>query len=242
MQSPGGLRHRHALALAAVTDFAERLVVDHQESSGCCRPRQGRRWRECPGPGVATGPWCGRWNLVTGCRQDGRLTQSKQQVVRLRDLVTVSARLRPFRQPTQALAELSDLVTLGPDANTRDGAIAMPGPGRRLRGRGNNPGCPAPRASGLGWPLCQRFCKQGPSSNVDAGGYADRDEITSGNTCIYGALRGPWRPPLRGPIIRPTPSSGVAAAMSSQSLPSAYRSILSKAPARIGKPHSRRWF
>jgi len=34
--------------------------------SGCCRPRQWRRWRECPAPGVAIGRWCGRWDLL--CR------------------------------------------------------------------------------------------------------------------------------------------------------------------------------
>jgi len=104
----------------------------------------------------------------------------------------------------QRLALLRDLVTLGPYANTRDGVTATHGLARHGSDHGNSFDSRVQPASEPGWRLCWPLCRQGPSSNVDADDYADRDEITSGSPCIYGALPGPWRPPLRGAIIDPT--------------------------------------
>jgi hypothetical protein len=49
------------------------------------------------------------------------------------------------------------------------------------------------RASGASWRLLLATRQAAAEQYVDAGGYADQDEITSGNTGIYGAS-----PPLRG--------------------------------------------
>jgi len=56
-QGPGGLRDRQALAITAVVDLAERLVVDHDRLRRQARaaPPAPRMWRECPGPVVANG-------------------------------------------------------------------------------------------------------------------------------------------------------------------------------------------
>src|SRR6476646_2170934 len=76
-----------------------------------------------------------------------------------------------------------------------------PGPWRGSPGRGSSLGSRPRRASVLGWRLCWPLCRRGPSSTAGDGGYADRDEITSDSTCIYGGLHRPSRPLQRGRII-----------------------------------------
>jgi hypothetical protein len=92
-----------------------------------------------------------------------------------------------------------------------------------------------------GWRPCWPFCRQTPSSSVDAGGYADRDEITSGSTCIYGALRGSWRPPLRGAIICRRKGLAGLDAVTNSYVPRHIGVCARVHRARIGKAHSRRW-
>ena len=141
-QRPGGLRDRQALAIMAVVDLAERLVIDHDRLRRQARaaPLAPRMWRECPGPVVANGRWCGRCHLVTASPRYGRLSQSEQQVVPSRHLVTATAPRWLFRPQNQWVGPLRHLVTQGrhvdPCANTRDGATAKPGPGQRSRCRG----------------------------------------------------------------------------------------------------------
>lgn len=98
-QRPGGLHDRQALAIMAVVDLAERLVIDHDRLRCQARalPPAPRMQRECPDPVVANGPWCGRCHLVTASRRYGRLSQSEQQVVPLRPLVMETAPNWPFR-------------------------------------------------------------------------------------------------------------------------------------------------
>src|SRR6516225_8130032 len=199
-QCPGGLRDSQALAIMAVVDLAERLVIDHDRLRRQARaaPPAPRMWRECPGPVVANGRWCGRCHLVTASRPNGRLSQSEQQAAPLRHLVTATMPDWLFRWEDQWGAPLRYLVTQGrhvdPCANTRDGATAKLGPGQRSRRRGSSFGSQAWRASGLGWRSCWPLCRHGPSSNTGVGGYAGRDELTSDSTCVYGGPHGPFPP------------------------------------------------
>jgi hypothetical protein len=142
----------------------------------------------------------------------------------------------------QCLVQLRDLVTLPPYANTRDDETAKHGPARHGSARRSRFGSPAQSASELDWRLCWPLCRQGPSSSVDAGGYADRDEITSSNTCIGGALRGPWRPPLRGPIICRRRTWPVLTAATNWYPPRHIQAFDRPRQARSGKADSLRWF
>src|SRR5271156_2900950 len=133
------------------------------------------------GPVVASGPWCGRCHLATASPPNGRLSQSEQQVVPARHLVTATAPHWLLRLRNQWVAPLRHLVTqrwhLAPCANSRDGAPATPGPGRRSRGRGSNFGSRAWHASGLGWRPCWPLCNQTPNSKIGDGDYVGQHEI-----------------------------------------------------------------
>ena len=48
---------------------------------------------------------------------------------------------------------------------------------------------------------CSRLCREAPSSSADDADYADRVGITSGSTCIYGAVPRPCVPSCEGSII-----------------------------------------
>ena len=151
-----------------------------------------------------------------------------------------------FRWEDQRVAPLRHLVTQGrhvdPRANTRDGAIAKPGPGQRSRRRGSSFGSQAWRASGLGWRSCWPLCRHGPGSNTGAGGYAGRDEITSDSTCIYGGPHGPSRPLRRGRIngqrnACPVPMFGMSAVLLRHPA-----RVQSNVPARAAITNSNRRF
>src|SRR4029077_7368691 len=103
-------------------------------------------------------------------------------------------------------------------------------------------GSQAWRASGLGWRPCWPPCSPGRSSNTGAGGYADRDEITSDNTCIYGGPQAPSRPLQRGRIIGQHDAlSGFGHAISRR-VASPSWGALSTAPAAAATANSNRRF
>ena len=88
-------------------------------------------------------PW--RCHLVTHIRLIGRLTQLKQKVARLRDLVTHGHQNRLYCQYFRWVAGLRDLVTHGVcfsvfAASIRGGPFASAGPVVHCQARGSNPG------------------------------------------------------------------------------------------------------
>src|SRR5262249_37397837 len=85
--------------------------------------------------------------------------------------------------------------------NSRDDAFARPGCEPGARARGSSRGSPAGRASGPGLRPYSPLCRKAQSRSAGDADYADRDEITFGNTCTYDGIPGPCVPSCEGSII-----------------------------------------
>src|ERR1700681_1094032 len=88
------------------------------------------------------------------------------------------------------------------------------------------------------WQTCWPLCRQEPSSNAGAGGYAGRDEITSDSTCIYGGPHGPSRPLRRGRIIR---ECNVLSGLDFRNQPPRSFTVLERSIDRAGRDRGRKF-
>ncbi len=58
-EGASGLRNRQALAMVAIVDLTECLVIDHDRCQARSWPSRDRVWRDCLDPAVANGRWHG---------------------------------------------------------------------------------------------------------------------------------------------------------------------------------------